>query len=143
MDRNKLQIKLTKAKIIFGDVGKTIHTFTKKYNPAVIGCVFHDLDFYSSTKAALKLFTEDESNFLPRSLHYFDDIIGSEVELYNNWTGERLAISEFNDENESRKFDLCYHLVTQEFTKVWYHQIRVLHLFNHPQYCNFIGTIDH
>lgn len=142
MEKDKLEAKLTKAKIIYGEVANTIQTFTEKYNPAVIGCVLHDFDFYSSTKAALQLFTRDESNFLPRSFHYFDDIIGSEVELYNNWTGERLAINEFNDENASRKFDSCYSLTTQKFTEVWYHQIRILHLFDHPQYCDFISAQD-
>lgn len=142
MEKNKIEAKLKRAKIIYGDVESTIDTFTKKYNPAVIGCVFHDLDFYSSTKASFKLFAEDESHFLPRSFHYFDDIIGTEVELYNNWTGERLAINEFNYENDSRKFDSCYHLVTKQATKTWYHQIRVLHMFNHSEYCNFISSND-
>ena len=34
--------------------------------------------------------------FLPSVFSYFDDIIGSEIELYNDYTGERLAINEFN-----------------------------------------------
>ncbi len=139
MEKDKLEAKLTKAKIIYGEVENTIHTFTEKYNPAVIGCAFHDFDFYSSTKASLQLFTRDERSFLPRSFHYVDDIIGNEVELYNNWTGERLAINEFNDENTSRKFDSCYHLITKDVTALWYHQIRILHLFDHPQYCDFIS----
>jgi hypothetical protein len=142
MKKDKLEPKLTKAKIIYGEVKDTIHTFTEKYNPAVIGCVFHDFDFYSSTKTSLQLFTGDESKFLPRSYHYFDDIIGGEIELYNSWTGERLAINEFNDENVSRKFDSCHHLITKQVTQVWYHQIRILHMFDHPQYCDFISSND-
>lgn len=142
MEKDTLEPKLKKSKIIYGDVEDTIHTFIEKYNPAVIGCVFHDFDFYSSTKAAFQLFTRDESNFLPRSFHYFDDIIGGEIELFNSWTGERLAINEFNDENVSRKFDSCHHLITKQATQIWYHQIRILHMFEHPQYCDFIDVDD-
>ena len=142
MEKDALEPKLKKSKIIYGDVEDTIHTFIEKYNPAVIGCAFHDFDFYSSTKAAFQLFTRDESNFLPRSFHYFDDIIGDEIELFNSWTGERLAINEFNDENVLRKFDSCHHLITKQATQIWYHQIRILHMFEHPQYCDFIDVDD-
>ena len=31
-------------------------------------------------------------------VYYFDDIIGTETELYNDYTGERLSINEFNSE---------------------------------------------
>jgi hypothetical protein len=139
MEKDKLEARLKNTKIIYGEVENTIQTFKEKYNPAVIGCVIHDFDFYSSTKAALQLFTRDEGGFLPRSFHYFDDIIGDDVALFSNWTGERLAINEFNDENASRKFDPCYHLITRNDAKIWHHQIRILHLFDHPQYCSFIS----
>ena len=31
-------------------------TFFREYNPAPVGCMFHDLDFYSSTTEALTPF---------------------------------------------------------------------------------------
>ena len=142
MSKEALEPKLQKSKIVYGNVEDTIGTFVEKYNPAIIGCVFHDFDFYSSTKASFELFNEDESRFLPRSFHYFDDILGGEIELYNEWTGERLAINEFNDQWKSKKFDKCHHLLAKQTVKTWYHQIRTLHMFDHPQYCQFISDED-
>jgi hypothetical protein len=140
MKKDILEPKLQKSTIVYGNVEDTINTFIKNYNPAVIGCAFHDFDYYSSTKAAFQLFTEDESCFLPRSFHYFDDIIGGEVSLFNSWTGERLAINEFNGENDLRKFDICHHLIAKKTIQTWYHQIRILHMFKHPQYCQFVSA---
>jgi len=140
MNQFALENRLTKAKIIYGDVKHTVLNFFKDYKPAVIGCVFHDLDYYSSTKASFEIFKNNENFFLPRSFHYFDDIIGDEIVLYTKWTGERLAIKEFNEELKNKKFDKCYHLITKNETKTWYHQIRILHLFDHDKYCNFIST---
>ena len=112
MDQISLTPKLLKSKIIIGNVKDTIKKFIKEYNPAVIGCVFHDLDYYSSTQASFQLFEEDENYFLPRSFHYFDDIIGTEISLYSEWTGERLAVNQFNDKQNNKKFDNCNHLIT-------------------------------
>jgi hypothetical protein len=49
-------------------VKDTCKTFFADYDPAPIGCVFHDLDFYSSTRDALTLFDADNAHFLPRVL---------------------------------------------------------------------------
>src|SRR5262245_56689938 len=73
----------------------------------------HDLDFYSSTKAALGLFEADEKYILPRVFNYFDDIVGSEIELYNDFTGERLAINEFNAAHAQMKLCPAYHLLCE------------------------------
>ncbi len=142
MNQKILESKITQAKIIYGDVKHTVKKFFEQYNPAVIGCVFHDLDYYSSTKSSLELFNENEKHFLPRSFHYFDDIIGNDVVLYSEWTGERLAINEFNKSSDTKKFDNCYHLTTMPNALNWYHQIRILHLFNHPNYCDFVSDED-
>ena len=139
MDQTSLTPKLLKSKIIIGNVKDTIKKFIKEYNPAVIGCVFHDLDYYSSTQASFQLFEEDENYFLPRSFHYFDDIIGTEISLYSEWTGERLAVNQFNDKQNNKKFDNCNHLITQSNTFVWYHQIKILHMFKHKNYCDFVS----
>lgn len=91
MDQQSLAPKLLNSKIVLGDVKDTVKEFIKDYNSAIIGCVCHDLDYYSSTQASFQLFEENERHFLPRSFHYFDDIIASEIELYTGWTGELLA----------------------------------------------------
>ncbi len=139
VNKESLEQKLLSTKIIYGDVKNTTTNFFQKYKPAIVGCIFHDLDYYSSTKDSFKLFNQSEKYFLPRLFNYFDDIIGTEIELYNDWTGERLAINEFNHENKMKKFSLAYYLLSRSKTYQWYYQIRILHLFNHPKYNQFIS----
>ena len=139
MDYEKLKNKLQKTKLVIGDLKDTSKTFFEKYSPAPIGAIFHDLDFYSSTKIALNLFKENNKFFLPRIFNYFDDIVGTEIELYNDYTGERLAIKEFNDENKDIKISPCYNLICQKNTLYWYHQIFITHIFKHNLYSSFIS----
>ena len=139
MDYEKLKNKLQKTKLVIGDLKDTSKTFFEKYSPAPIGAIFHDLDFYSSTKIALNLFKENNKFFLPRIFNYFDDIVGTEIELYNDYTGERLAIKEFNDENKDIKISPCYNLICQKNTLYWYHQIFITHIFKHNLYNSFIS----
>jgi hypothetical protein len=53
MDRDALERRLKHAKLVIGDVRDTCATFLQEYQPAPIGCMFHDLDYYSSTRDAL------------------------------------------------------------------------------------------
>ena len=143
MDVAKLQSQLQLAKLVLGDVESTSRTFFERFNPAPIGAVSHDFDFYSSTVAALTLFEADERHFLPRVFNYFDDILGGEIELYNDYTGERLAIAEFNDRHPDRKFSQAYYLLAKSVLQPWYHGIRICHFFKHPDYDKFIGSLAH
>ena len=111
--------------------------FFSKYKPSPIGAVIHDFDFYSSTKNSLSMFKNNSEFFLPRVFCFFDDTIGSEVELFNDFTGERLAINEFNSENKDIKFSKPYHLLTPG-NEIWHHQIWICHLFKHQNYNKFI-----
>jgi hypothetical protein len=97
------------------------------------------MDYHSSTAAGLSLFDNDPAAFLPRVYCYFDDVIGSEVELYNDYTGQRLAIEEFNRDHPTKKVARNYHLVTREHVKTWYHQIFIYHDFEHPDYNKFVS----
>jgi len=49
-----------------------------------------------------------------------------------------LAIEEFNKEQSVLKFSKSYHLICQERVKKWYHQIYILHRFNHPEYQSYL-----
>jgi len=88
MEIDKLKKKLKKAKLVIGSINETSKTFFSDYNPAPIGAVIHDFDFYSSTKTTLSMMTNNSNFFLPRVYSYFDDTIGSELELYNDYTVE-------------------------------------------------------
>lgn len=140
MDVPKLQGNLRSAKLVIGDIRETSRTFFDRYDPAPIGAVSHDFDFYSSTAAALEMFDAREDYFLPRVFCYFDDTNGSEIELYNDYTGERLAINEFNQTHYDIKLGIPYHLLTRKVVEPWYHQIRICHFFAHSRYSDFVSV---
>lgn len=138
MDEAALRSRIRCAQLVLGDVAETLKTFFERYNPAPIGAVLYDLDYYSSTKPALEILRAEEQRRLPRVYCYFDDIIGGETEAYNDFTGVRLAMSEFNAAGEM-KLCPCYHLTTSEFPKTWYHQVYNLHDFQHSRYTDFVS----
>ncbi len=126
MDKEKLENKLDFSKLIIGDVDKTVNNFFHNYNPSPIGCIMFDLDLYSSTVSALKLFEGKEKYFLPRVMCYFDDIGSIE------FLGERLAIKEFNESNQGKKIGQNHKLKFN--MKVRGNYIFEYHNFNHIDY---------
>jgi hypothetical protein len=141
MDRQSLESKLERAKLVIGDVGERCATFFHEYSPAPIGCIFHDLDFYSSTRDALTLLDKDATNFLPRVFMYFDDIIGDDVWLCSEFTGERLAIEEFNQTHDYKKISQNRYLQLRYPSNEWWpYQIYIYHDFHHPRYNDFVAT---
>lgn len=140
MDAPKLKARLRKAKLILGDIRDTSKDFFRKHDPAPIGAIAYDFDFYSSTVIALNMLGAGEQYYLPRVFCYFDDTIGTEVELYNDYTGERLALNEFNHTHDTAKFGLPYHLLARSVVEQWYHQIWICHFFKHSRYNEFVSS---
>ena len=136
MNIEELRAKLTRSTLVIGDVKDTVLDFFSAYKPAKVGAIFFDLDFYSSTRDALEILNGDPNNFIPRVFCYFDDVVGGVKELYNDYTGERLAINEFNVENHSVKLGIPYYLRSQSNAR-WKEMIWVAHLFEHQQYSAF------
>ena len=126
MDREKLESKLTFSKLIIGDVEETLKKFFINYNPSPIGCIIFDLDLYSSTKSAMKIFESGTKYFLPRVMCYFDDIGSIE------FVGERLAINEFNNENDTKKIGQNHKIKFNR--KLRGNYIFEYHDFKHPDY---------
>jgi hypothetical protein len=129
MDREALIKRLKTARLIIGEVSNTIDPFLRQNEIAPIGCIMFDLDYYSSTKAAFEIFSNDAPNkYLPRIQCYFDDIGTIDS------VGVRLAISEFNKSNQRKKLEnslnLCFNRKTSGFG--W--QVYELHDFSHPEY---------
>ncbi len=139
MDVPALKNKLKSSTLVLGNVKETVDNFFNTYNPAPIAGVMIDVDFYSSTVDSLGIFDHEEKYFLPRIFCYFDDTIGSETELYNDYTGMRLALNEFNQNHDTKKFGKPYHLLSRNQIKPWYHQIFIYHDFNHSKYNQFIS----
>ncbi len=138
MDESELRSRLTSATLVLGDVRDTLPSFAATHNPAPIGAVMQDLDLYSSTMAALSVFDVPAQHRMPRIFTYFDDIIGNEMALYNDYTGERAAITEFNDTHASQKIAPAYCLLNRVWQR-WHPKIYVTHDFEHPRYNEFIS----
>ena len=141
MNELKLKKLLNHTKLILGDVKDTIKKFFDDYNPAPIGVILNDLDYYSSTKDSFNIFNGPEERYLPRVFCYFDDIIGTENEMYNIYTGELLAIMEFNKKNEFKKIALNQNLIARS-NESWRYQIYYYHNFLHSNYNTFIGKYE-
>jgi hypothetical protein len=139
MNRDKLERRLKRTELVIGDIKETCATFLREYKPAPIGCVLHDLDYYSSTRDALTLFDGEPSCFLPRVFMYFDDLVGDDTWLCNEYTGERLAIKEFNQKHEYKK--ICKNqFVSKRYPNSWWPDlIYIHHDFKHPRYNDFVA----
>jgi len=139
MDVTALQSRLQRAKLVLGEVSVTLPSFFETHRPAPIGAISFDLDFYSSTKSAMNVLRGGHEFLMPRIFCYFDDTIGTETEVYNDFTGQRLAINEFNDEHDAMKLGFPYCLLNGRVQDTWRYQIWVAHLFAHPDYNRFVS----
>jgi len=134
-----LESKIKKnTKIIYGDVKDTTKTFFKKFNPAPIGVILNDLDYFSSTFNSFQIFDHKDNFYLPRIFCYFDDIIGSQNEMFNDFTGELQAIKKFNENNSKKKICLNRNLIPNSYEN-WRYQIYYYHNFSHKNYNDYIG----
>src|SRR5262249_25168350 len=109
---------------------------------APVGCIFHDLDYYSSTRDALELFEAQSINFLPRVFMYFDDICGDNTWLVTQFAGELLAIDEFNKNHEMKKIVPNRAMSILYNNTWWAHHIYNYHDFAHPRYNDFVAEYE-
>lgn len=140
MDESLLRSRLTMAQLTLGDIAQTGRSFMAS-KPPPIGFISFDLDYYSSTAAAAGALLEaDLERYLPRVLCYFDDTVGPHEELHCEFTGEMLAIREFNERHSDRKIARINGLGRKlaDIADWWVDGIYVLHLFSHPQYNTYI-----
>lgn len=135
MDEQNLRLQLKQATLKIGDVRDTAFEYVQAECQHPIGFISFDLDYYSSTKQAFHIFDGPPATRLPRIYCYFDDTIWPEQACYNEFTGEYLAIREFNDTHADRKIcQLPYLRWLRPHHAAWNEQIYVMHDFNHPQY---------
>jgi hypothetical protein len=139
MDVEGLKRRLKHAELMIGPVAETIPQFlAQSHQTAPIGMISFDLDYYSSTVDSFRIFEIARAGILPRVMCYMDDVSGTS-EWYSDFTGERLAIAEFNQRNESRKISRCYDF--EEFMiERWQEKIMIYHDFNHPLYDRYAGN---
>lgn len=138
MDRSALLPRLRRGELILGDVRDTVPAFVRGGTFPPVGFVSFDLDYYSSTVDALAILSGPDERYLPRAFCYFDDVI-FEAGLHSEYTGELLAIREFNAREPRMKLALPNGFwLTRVRPAEWNHQLYVCHRFDHPLYNAFI-----
>ncbi|GAA0361351.1 hypothetical protein GCM10009530_08560 [Microbispora corallina] len=144
MDVDALQARLPDAVLILGNIADTAREFLDDRRPAPIGFVSIDVDFYSSTAAALGVFAGDHKYFLPRVFCYLDDTVGDDDQiLHNEFVGELCAIREFNEANTALKLAPINGLRHKRAVAApWNDNIYALHRFDHPDYGRYVGRPD-
>lgn len=129
MDVEKLKSKLSLAKLVLGDIKKSLENFAC----APVACVMIDVDHYTSTVDALEVF---KLPHLPRVFCYFDDVVGNEICLYNEFTGELLAIDEFNQKNTMK-------IARYRSKNTSYREnMFIMHDFEHAEYNKYVNNKD-
>lgn len=137
MDPEKLKARLNGAQLCLGDIRETIPVWLQQHCRYPIGFIAFDLDYYSSTMNAFRLFDSSPDHLrLPRVYCYFDDMLWPEHACHNEYTGELLAIRDFNEASAHRKIARINMLrYTLPHDDPWGQQMFVMHDFQHPLYC--------
>jgi len=135
MDYDKLAGKLDNSSLIIGNVQDTIPEFIRNKNISPIGFISFDLDYSSSTMNSFKLFEAKSDLFLPRVFCYFDDVVGDDWELHSEFTGQLLAINNFNIKHQNKKIDIINGLSFKRIiSSEWNEKMYIFHDFHHPLY---------
>ena len=89
------------------------------------------MDYYSSTKRALRLLTGAPELYLPIVPVYLDDIASYAC---SDWSGEMLAVNEFNEEQPIRKIAPFTLLRSRRIFKntQWIDRMFACHIHDHP-----------
>ena len=105
-----------------------------------IGFISFDLDYYSSTAAAFRVFDGPDELLPAAGLSYFDDIVGSDSQLHCEDVGELLAIAEFNRSPRGHRIRPIHGLASKRLLgSAWAPQMFAYHRFDHPRYGEYIG----
>jgi len=134
MNHAALRAKLPpNGELILGQLQDTIAEFRdhRLEASAPIAYVVIDVDYYSSTVDALKLFDGRAELYLPLTLLYLDD---TSLEHHNPFAGEELAVREFNDAHPYRKALRHDFLESSRIFRraPWLKQIYFMHIMDHP-----------
>lgn len=139
MDHAALEPHLDGTELVLGDVGSTVGPLMERVASGALpplGFVAHDLDVFTGTYATLQAIGALPTGAtLPRVPMYFDDISGYP---YTTETGERAAITAFNEGPERRRIGQVENLEQTLGGSArwanWPRHVFVLHTFDHPGY---------
>jgi hypothetical protein len=141
MDVAALQARLSRARLVLGDVRDTAARFFERHpGAAPLGAVFADLDYYSSTRDAFQVLTAQPQHLLPRAYVYCDDVMSAELGgLMCDGVGQLLAIREYNADAKQRCLAPIHGLRhARRRPAAWNEKIYIHHSFDHPQYGTYI-----
>ena len=127
-----LKILPENCQLIIGDVKKTLPKLLKtNFKNKPFGFISIDLDYYSSTKDALRIFKFNNSYFLPYGVIYFDDI---DEWSHNSKCGELAALLEFNKKNPYLQIEKNPFLKHSRVMKnqPWIDHTFFFHILKHP-----------
>jgi hypothetical protein len=138
MNEALLRSRLRRAQLLIGDVKDTVPAFLEALEHGPVGFISFDLDYYSSTKDALALLGGGHLTHLPRVLCFFDDIAIEEI-MHSDFTGELLAIREFNETNQRSKISQVHGLSwARAIPAPWNDLMYACHYFDHPRYTRYV-----
>jgi hypothetical protein len=133
MDFDALSKLLDKnVELIIGPLDKTIADFASRdFARSPIGFVSIDVDYYSSTMDALKVFEGPADNFFPRIIVWLDDIGNLN---HNSKCGELAAILDFSHQHPLRPIERHPSLRNHRIFKnaPWIDHIYQCHVLDHP-----------
>jgi len=119
--------------LVIGELSETVPHFLKTQlsSDSPIGYTSVDVDYYSSTVDALKIFLGSPRLYLPTVSIYLDDI---HFEVHNPFAGELLAVNEFNATHALRKINQHNFLeVSRVFHRSeWLKHMFLLQVMDHP-----------
>jgi hypothetical protein len=124
--------------LVIGPVVETVPFFMASLGDRVLGFVSFDLDLYSSTVEALRLFEAGSNQLLPVVITHFDDVLGGAKRIGSVFrseaAGQLLAIREFNQDHATRHLDpmrILRHRRPLD-REIWLDRMYALHVFDHP-----------
>jgi hypothetical protein len=103
-DSTALQERLpANARLVLGPLADTVPAFMAELTEASpLGFVSLDVDYFSSSVDALRIFDGAPEVYLPAIDLYVDDLM---FETHNTWSGELGAIRDFNHNHAMRKIE--------------------------------------
>ena len=112
------------ARLIIGNIADTLPLYMElfKKSNSRLGFVSLDVDLYSSTVPTLEIFKLPANLYVPAVPMYVDDV--NWLITFSKFTGEQLAIDEFNQQNTLRKIE------SKEIFEI--ENFHVCHIFDHP-----------
>jgi hypothetical protein len=134
MNREALAAHLPgNAELIIGEVKDSVEEFLDRLPvDSPIGFVSIDVDYYHSSKDALKIFQgDDPRKYLPITLVHLDDIT---LEPHNTSCGQLLAVEEHNNDHGLRPIEYHRFLENSRIFRrpAWIKQIFFMHTLDHP-----------